>query len=86
LFDGASQIVESLLALSIHVVKHVVLKAALQKVIRERAEQIFHAHLAGRVRHVFAVTDAFHNESSRQSSVVSKPNSLLTTEDRRLTT
>ena len=63
LFDGAAQIVKRLLAISIHVVEHVVLEAALQQVIRERAEQVFHAHLAGRVGNVFAVADAFHGRT-----------------------
>ena len=87
LLDGAAQIVEGLLALQ-HVVKHVVLEAALQQVIGERAEQVFHAHLAGGVGNVLAVADAFHK---KQSSVVglqsfSEPNRLgSTTDDRRLT-
>ena len=64
LLDGAAQIVESLLAISVHVVEHVVLEAALQEVIGERAQQVFHAHLAGWVGNVFAVTDAFHKSGS----------------------
>ena len=62
-----AQIVERLLAFR-HVVEHVVLEAALQKVIRERAEQVFHAHFAGRIGNVLAVANAFH-KNSRWSSV-----------------
>ncbi len=50
---------------------HVILEAALQQIVRERAEQVFHAHLAGRIGNVFAVANAFHR-SSRRSSVVGR--------------
>ena len=40
--------------------KHVVLKSALQQVVGERAEQVLHAHFAGRIGNVFAVANAFH--------------------------
>jgi len=60
LLDGALEIVECLLAFR-HLVPHIALEAALQKVVRERTEQILHAHLAGGVRDVFGVTNAFHN-------------------------
>ena len=56
LLDGAAKIFESLLAGEI--VKHVVLESALQKVVRERAEQVFHAHFTGGIGYVFAVLDA----------------------------
>ena len=93
LFDGAAQIVQRLLAVE-HVVEHVVLEAALQQVVRERAEQVLHAHLAGRVGNVFAVADAFHKkrQSSLSPFVIGSSatcltacfNQRLTTDDRRL--
>ncbi len=68
LLDGAAQIVERLLALR-HIVKHVVLETALQQVVRERAEQVLHAHFASRVGNVLAIANAFH-KNSRWSLVV----------------
>ena len=59
LLNGALEFVERLLALG-QFVPHGFLKPALQQVIRERAEQVLHAHLARRVRHVFGITNAFH--------------------------
>ena len=59
LFDGAAEVIEGLLALG-HFVPHVALEAALQQVIGERAEQVFHAHFAGGVGDVFGVANAFH--------------------------
>jgi hypothetical protein len=59
LLDGALEFVERLLALG-QLVPHGLLKPALQQVVRERAEQIFHAHLARGVWHVFGIANAFH--------------------------
>ena len=59
--DGAFELVEGLFTLG-HFVPHGILKPALQQVIRERAEQVFHAHFAGRVGNVFAVTYATHKK------------------------
>ena len=64
LLDGAAQVVERLLALG-HLVPHVALEAALQQVVGERAEQVFHAHFAGGVGNVFGVADAFHESGFR---------------------
>ena len=36
-----------------HLVVHVVLKPALQQIVRQRAEQVLHAHLARGVGNVF---------------------------------
>ena len=73
LLDRAPQVVQRLLALG-QVVEHVVLEPALQQIVRQRAEQVLHAHLAGRVGNVFGVTDAFHKSSSQfvSRSVLSK--------------
>ncbi len=57
--DGAPEFLERLLALG-HLVPHGILEAALQQVVRERAEQVFHAHFAGRVGNVFGVANALH--------------------------
>ncbi len=70
LLDGAAQVVERLLRLR-HVIEHVVLEAALQEIVRERAEQLFHAHFASRVGNVLAVANAFH-KSGRWSSVLDR--------------
>ena len=70
LLDRATQIVQRLLAIA-ELVIHVILESALQQVIGERAEQVFHAHFAGRVGDVFAVANAFH-KSGRWSCVVGR--------------
>ena len=67
-----------------HVVEHVVLEAALQQVVGERAEQVFHAHFAGRIGNVFAVANAFHRKQSQSSASVVSTRSLrwsLTTDE-----
>ena len=53
LLNRAAQIVECLLAIP-EIVVQVILESALQQVIGERAEQVFHAHFAGGVGNVFA--------------------------------
>jgi hypothetical protein len=52
-------------------VPEIVVESALQKIVRERAEQVLHAHLAGGVGNVFAVADAFHKAISPQPSAIS---------------
>src|SRR5208282_4623419 len=66
LFESAFQFVERLLALR-QLVPEIIVEAALQKIVGERAEQIFHAHLAGGVGDVLAVADAFHRKLSAVS-------------------
>ena len=68
LLDSALELVERLLAFG-QFVPAVVLEPALEKVVRERAEQVFHAHLAGGVGDVFGVADAFHEIRSQMSGV-----------------
>ena len=71
LLDGALEIVERLLALG-QLVPHGFLKPALQQVVRERAEQVLHAHLAGGIGNVFGVANAFHKTSLCQLQLVSR--------------
>ena len=53
-------------------VPHGLLKPALQQVIRQRTEQVLHAHFAGGIRNVFGVTNAFHKNSFQLSAVSSQ--------------
>ena len=62
ILDGAPEVFECLLALR-HFVPHGILKAALQQIVRERTEQVLHAHFPGRIGNVFGVTNAFHKAS-----------------------
>src|SRR5437660_395836 len=74
LLNRLAKIVERLFARR-QIVKHVILEPALEQIVRERAEQILHAHFPGRIRDVFGVTDALHNTAvSFQSSAFSKIN------------
>jgi len=75
LLDRAAKGIEVLIALG-HLVEHVILESALQKIVGQSAEQVFHAHLAGGIGNVFGVADAFH-KCSRRSSVVSRQQSGL---------
>ena len=82
LFEGAPQFVERLLAFR-QFVPEVVVESALQKVVGERAEQVLHAHLAGRVGDVFGVADAFHRaaiSSQLKPSDPSLPVAMRTTQ------
>ena len=79
MFDGALKVVEVVLALG-HLIPHVALEAALQQVVGERAEQVFHAHFAGGVGDVFAVADAFHKGSFQPSAVSHQVNRSNLTE------
>jgi hypothetical protein len=80
LLDGALEVIEGVLSLR-HFVPHGILEPALQQVIRERAEQILHAHLARRIGHVFGITDALHKKVvSRSWSAISWVAILLTTD------
>ncbi len=74
LFNRAPEFIESLFPLR-HFVPHGILKPALQQVIRQRTEQVFHAHLAGGVGHVFGVADAFHKQLSAISFQLRKAHS-----------
>ncbi len=69
LLDGAAEFVKSLLAFG-EFVPEIVIESALQEIVRESAEQVLHAHIAGGVGDVFGVADAFH-KTSCQLSVVS---------------
>ena len=73
LFERALQLVQSLLTLR-QFIPEIVVKSALQKIVGERAEQVFHAHLAGRVGNVFAIADAFHKSRSQVLDVRSQKN------------
>ena len=68
LFDGLAQVVQRLLAVA-EVIVEIILEAALQQVVGERAEQVFHAHFARGIGNVFAVADAFHKSSFQLSAV-----------------
>ena len=62
--NGVAQVVERLLLRILVVIVHVLpLKSALQQVVGERREQVFHAHLAGGVGNVFLVLDEFHKRA-----------------------
>ena len=61
LLDG-SRSSSSVCSPSGSLVPHGFLETALQQVVRERAEQVFHAHLAGRIGNVFGVANAFHKD------------------------
>ncbi len=65
-----AQIVERLLAIA-ESRRRVILEPALQQEIRERAEQVFHAHFASGIGNVLAVADAFHR-NGRWSLVIGR--------------
>ena len=64
LLDRPPEGIEILVTLG-HVVKHVILEAALQQIVRQRAEQVLHAHFACGIGDVFGITDATHKSSSQ---------------------
>ena len=60
LFDHMTKFVQSLVAIR-QLVPAVVLKSALQQVVGQSAEQVFHAHFTGGIGNVLAISDALHN-------------------------
>ena len=60
LFDHLTKFVQSLVAIR-QLVPAVVLKSALQQVVGQGAEQVFHAHFTGGIGNVLAISDALHN-------------------------
>jgi hypothetical protein len=58
-FNSSLKFVERLLVRQI-VIGEIVMKSALQKIIRQRPEQILQAHFASRIGNVLAIADAFH--------------------------
>src|ERR1035437_3584299 len=70
LLEGAFQLIEGLFAVR-QWVPVTVVESALQQIVRKRAEQVLHAHLAGRVGNVFGVANSLHG-SGRWSFVVGR--------------
>ena len=66
LFESASQLIQRLFPVR-ELVPEIVVESALQKIVGKSAEQIFHAHFAGRVGNVFGVADAFHKRTGLRS-------------------
>ena len=59
--NGVAQVIERLLLRILVVIIHVMpLKSALQQVVRQCCEQVFHAHFASGVGNIFLVFDELH--------------------------
>ena len=78
LLNRLAQFVERLLAVLQIVEAIVILKSALQKIVGERREQVFHAHLGGGIGNVLGILDALHRGPSVERPPVAKGRLFVT--------